>query len=207
MSYYTLAFLKHVDLTDTAYEEMKAQFPTATLDKQVRVTVRVGVNANSLRDAMIEANRHDGVGRYAHYVRSKSSGWYTLDVIQALDRALVSQAHGGPFTAEEQLNADAIPTNVPAGSTPQVISAARKRYNRLRRLLIIREFCVANPGLSFDRPDGRTYGVTVLRLAGCGKTRFEGDAVPRNSLVSTAQPDKKKACEETTSSSWMCSAT
>ena len=46
-----------------------------------------------------------------------------------------------------------------------------------------------------------------LALAGCGKTRFEGDAVPRNSLVSTAQPDKKKACEETTSSSWMCSAT
>jgi hypothetical protein len=43
-------------------------------------------------------------------------------------------------------------------------------------------------------------------LAGCGKTRFEADAVPRNSLVSTAQPDKKKACEETTSSSWMCSA-
>ena len=45
------------------------------------------------------------------------------------------------------------------------------------------------------------------RLAGCGKTRFEADAVPRNSLVSTVQPDKKKACEETTSSSWMCSAT
>jgi diguanylate cyclase (GGDEF)-like protein len=44
-------------------------------------------------------------------------------------------------------------------------------------------------------------------LAGCGKTRFEVDAVPRNSLVSTAQPDKKKACVEKTSSSWMCSAT
>jgi hypothetical protein len=44
-------------------------------------------------------------------------------------------------------------------------------------------------------------------LAGCGKTRFEGDAVPRNSLVSTAQPDKKKVCVEKTSSSWMCLAT
>ena len=44
-------------------------------------------------------------------------------------------------------------------------------------------------------------------LAGCGKTRFEADAVPRNSLVSTAQPDKKKVCVEKTSSSWMCSAT
>jgi hypothetical protein len=44
-------------------------------------------------------------------------------------------------------------------------------------------------------------------LAGCGKTRFEADAVPRNSLVSTAQPDKKKACVEKTSSSWMCLAT
>src|ERR1035437_6612630 len=28
-------------------------------------------------------------------------------------------------------------------------------------------------------------------LTGCGKTRFDADAVPRNSLVSTAQPDKK----------------
>jgi hypothetical protein len=44
-------------------------------------------------------------------------------------------------------------------------------------------------------------------LAGCGKTRFEAEAVPRNSLVSTAQPDKKKACVEKTSSSWMCLAT
>src|SRR6266581_2516075 len=33
-------------------------------------------------------------------------------------------------------------------------------------------------------------------LAGCGKTRFEADAAPRNALVSTAQPDKKKACAE-----------
>ena len=47
----------------------------------------------------------------------------------------------------------------------------------------------------------------LVPLAGCGKTRFEAGAVPRNSLVSTVQPDKKKACEETTSSSWMCSAT
>jgi len=44
-------------------------------------------------------------------------------------------------------------------------------------------------------------------LTGCGKTQFEAGAVPRNSLVSTAQPDKKKACVEKTSSSWMCSAT
>src|ERR1022692_4457290 len=44
-------------------------------------------------------------------------------------------------------------------------------------------------------------------LTGCGKTRFEADAVPRNALVSTAQPDKKKVCVEKTSSSWMCSAT
>src|SRR6516162_5047263 len=44
-------------------------------------------------------------------------------------------------------------------------------------------------------------------LAGCGKTRFDADAVPRNSLVSTARPDKKKACAEETSNSWMCSVT
>jgi CTP synthase (UTP-ammonia lyase) len=44
-------------------------------------------------------------------------------------------------------------------------------------------------------------------LAGCGKTRFETDGVPENYLVSTAQPDKKKACVEKTSSSWMFSAT
>jgi len=31
--------------------------------------------------------------------------------------------------------------------------------------------------------------------------------VPENSLVSTARTDKKKACEETTSSRWVCSAT
>jgi hypothetical protein len=42
---------------------------------------------------------------------------------------------------------------------------------------------------------------TFPSLAGCGKTRFEADAVPRNSLVSTAQADKKKACVEKTSSS------
>jgi hypothetical protein len=40
-----------------------------------------------------------------------------------------------------------------------------------------------------------------VALAGCGKTRFEADAVPQNSLVSTAQPDKKKVCVEKTSSS------
>ncbi len=49
--------------------------------------------------------------------------------------------------------------------------------------------------------------VDAVGLAGCGKTRFAADAVPRNSLVSTAQPDKKKACVEKTSSNWMCSAT
>jgi uncharacterized repeat protein (TIGR03803 family) len=43
-------------------------------------------------------------------------------------------------------------------------------------------------------------------LAGCGKTRLEADAVPRNSLVSTAQPDKKEVCAEKTNSSWMSSA-
>src|ERR1039458_9455286 len=46
----------------------------------------------------------------------------------------------------------------------------------------------------------------AICLAGCGKTRFEADAVPQNSLVSTAQPDKKKVCVEKTISSWMCSA-
>jgi len=41
----------------------------------------------------------------------------------------------------------------------------------------------------------------IYPLAGCGKTRFEASTVPRNSLVSTAQPDKKKVCVEKTSSS------
>jgi hypothetical protein len=50
-------------------------------------------------------------------------------------------------------------------------------------------------------------GAGPFSLAGCGKTRFEADGVPRNSLVSTAQPDKKEACVEKTSSSWMFSAT
>src|ERR1019366_9405539 len=44
-------------------------------------------------------------------------------------------------------------------------------------------------------------------LTGCGKTRFEADGVPRNSLVSTAHPDKKEACVEKTRSSGMFSAT
>jgi hypothetical protein len=66
--------------------------------------------------------------------------------------------------------------------------------------------------LPFKMPDRtssqKNLGLDELsRLAGCGKTRFEADAVPRNSLVSTAQPDKKKACVEKTSSSWMCLAT
>src|SRR5208282_103407 len=33
---------------------------------------------------------------------------------------------------------------------------------------------------------------TTGGLTGCGKTRFKANGVPRNSLVSTAQPDKKK---------------
>ena len=60
----------------------------------------------------------------------------------------------------------------------------------------------------------KLYGVNLTGanlseayLAGCGKTRFDADAVPRNSLVSTARPDKKKACAEKTSNSWTCSAT
>ena len=55
---------------------------------------------------------------------------------------------------------------------------------------------------------GRLSLQTILAryLAGCGKTRFEGNAVPQNSLVSTTQPDKKKVCVEKTSNSWMCSA-
>ena len=54
---------------------------------------------------------------------------------------------------------------------------------------------------------GSHWEITGIHLAGCGKTRFEADAAPRNSLVSTAQPDKKKPCVEKTSSNWMCSAT
>jgi eukaryotic-like serine/threonine-protein kinase len=78
---------------------------------------------------------------------------------------------------------------------------------------------VMQEGLDFPTsysPDGTQFAFTRVRsseqeqidvLAGCGKTRFEADAAPRNSLVSTAQPDKNKACGEKTSSSWMCSAT
>jgi hypothetical protein len=36
-------------------------------------------------------------------------------------------------------------------------------------------------------------------------TLEQAGPVPENSLVSTTQPDKKKACVEKTSSSWMCS--
>jgi hypothetical protein len=45
-----------------------------------------------------------------------------------------------------------------------------------------------------------------LYPSGCGKTRFEASTAPRNSLVSTTQPDKKKVCVDKTSSSWMYSA-
>jgi hypothetical protein len=61
--------------------------------------------------------------------------------------------------------------------------------------------------VNLARPLGYQSWVIWDSLAGCGKTRFEADAVPRNSLVSTAQPDKKKAYVEKTSSNWMCSAT
>src|SRR5689334_13565259 len=44
-------------------------------------------------------------------------------------------------------------------------------------------------------------GPWPIILTGCGKTRFEASTVPRNSLVSIAQPDKKKVCAEKTSSS------
>ncbi|MGB0108456.1 MAG: hypothetical protein ACLPTQ_06985, partial [Terriglobales bacterium] len=53
-------------------------------------------------------------------------------------------------------------------------------------------------------PVEASTAIAKLCLAGCGKTRCEADAVPRNSLVSTAQPDKKKACAEKTSNSWTC---
>jgi hypothetical protein len=59
----------------------------------------------------------------------------------------------------------------------------------------------------FDATKYLADALNKSSLAGCGKTRFEADAVPRNSLVSTAQPDKKKACAEKTSNSWTCSAT
>src|ERR1017187_1333740 len=70
-------------------------------------------------------------------------------------------------------------------------------------------------GMAAFRPFFRAHGdgepvsdlkAVFERLAGCGKTRFEARTVPQNSLVSTAQPDKKKVCVEKTSSSWMCSA-
>jgi hypothetical protein len=48
----------------------------------------------------------------------------------------------------------------------------------------------------------QTIGVLLQR----GEGEKHDFAVPTNSLVYTAQPDKKKACEETTSSSWMSSA-
>jgi transposase len=38
----------------------------------------------------------------------------------------------------------------------------------------------------------------VALLSGCGKTRFEARTVPQNSLVSTAQPDKKEVFVEKT---------
>src|ERR1017187_9162834 len=62
---------------------------------------------------------------------------------------------------------------------------------------------------SMSFPDSRGWknNPSPTPLAGCGKTRFEADAVPQKSLVSTAQPDKKKVCVDKTSSSWMCSAT
>jgi len=62
-------------------------------------------------------------------------------------------------------------------------------------------------------PNGRSPGASLSpkmasrELAGCGKTRFEARAVSQNSIVSTTQPDKKKLCEETTSSGQMCPAT
>ena len=89
-------------------------------------------------------------------------------------------------------------------------AAARPVVDQLRKTastILKEERSMARADATFDvflshsSEDGDTI------LAGCGKTRFEADAVPRNSLVSTAQPDKKKACVEKTSSSWMCLAT
>jgi hypothetical protein len=78
---------------------------------------------------------------------------------------------------------------------------------RTCRQWLPRDLDVLRPLFERMRLQGSDFLQKNEALAGCGKTRFEADAVPRNSLVSTAQPDKKKVCVEKTSSSWMCSAT
>src|ERR1022692_3963277 len=96
------------------------------------------------------------------------------------------------------------------GSPSEVTMPARWRYGILGIVQV-----PSNSNRPALGPRGYPYQPLTFRfllscpyaLAGCGKTRFEADSVPRNALVSTAQPDKKEVCVEKTSSSWMCSAT
>ena len=136
------------------------QDPNADVEREVPVKFTIKIEADSLRQAMSKAGKQYPSARY---LRRQSMGWYSIDVVEAIDRALVRNAFGGPFTGEEQLNPDVILNNVPANSSQEVIRTARKRFHRLRRLLIMREFCVANLGLSFQRPGNTSGGVSRVQ--------------------------------------------
>src|SRR5208282_918292 len=64
------------------------------------------------------------------------------------------------------------------------------------------------------RPGISTAAICALSRIGISLLETEGTLssednlpAPRNSVVSTAQTDKKKACAEKMNNSWMCSAT
>ena len=107
--------------------------------------------------------------------------------------------HGTPWMQQDKL--------VATCASVSIWTANWHMSNRFPR--DFRKFTIAritDLAVQFNMSTGRAMpsaGLTIEQiilalqsLAGCGKTRFEADGVPRNSLVSTAQPDKKKACVE-----------
>jgi|SRR5271157_4558517 len=177
MSEYTVFGHKMFDVPDSVREALTASHPNLNFSFKEGMMIRFSavIEAPCLRgdlgahtvayNALIGFSPLPSMGCI---FMSKTIGWYSPDVLRAVQTNLSDNRHGGPFTEAEQADPDSILLAVPEGSTPAVILAARRRRMRLRKLLLVRAFCLANPTLSFQEPGNYRWsergGVTKLHL-------------------------------------------
>lgn len=174
MSEYRIYGLKGLPLPAEWKNEIQDKYPGVVFEDRLLIKFHTTVEAPTLGgetgafqiayDTYID-NEDEHVGWFGgRILLSRAEGWYSADVIRAVNAALANGAHGGPFTPAEQSNPDIILTSVPANSSNEIINAARRRRHRLRRLLLARTFCQANPSLSFADPTRGHSGLTRLSL-------------------------------------------
>jgi len=128
------------------------------------------------------------------------SGWYSQDVVHYAERRIneILDAHTPNqhprYTADEIANPDSILTNVPEGSTNQVINLARRRHKSLVRYKMAIQFARANPDVEFSN-DGQPHlvaypsGITRLRTR-IGNIRISFSAVRNQMHVTHGQYDE-----------------